>query len=252
MESWKVPSILSIPLHCVRSTLSLASTCVISCLFFQIICWGFVRACFLHCTFACSTLYGPHPHKKNRSSSDFKPPPPNLSSKKHRSQPSKSDRESKEKESDESIRGLDSESDTTNSSLPHPPSIDLSDPNLLSFHRSRSNSPRKRFKLLFRASRDGFSSSEFHRRCDHKGPTVTIVEANDSVFGAFTNIPWDHDGRASDQIQMGKHSSTFAFFIKCNSQIWKKRLSAPHACLLAFLCFAKDACARLGSVWKLR
>jgi hypothetical protein len=47
------------------------------------------------------------------------------------------------------------------------------------------------FELLWRGTRDGFSASEFHRRCDGRGNTVTIVEAiGGSIFGGFTPIAW--------------------------------------------------------------
>ena len=44
------------------------------------------------------------------------------------------------------------------------------------------------FKLLYRGSRDGFSAGSFHEKCDNKGPTVTIVLANNCVFGGYTDI----------------------------------------------------------------
>ena len=82
-----------------------------------------------------------------------------------------------------------------------------------------------KWKLLYRATRDGFKSSEFHRRCDHKGPTIVIINANDSIFGGYTTIAWNHDGKSVDQIKINKKSSTFTFFLECNSQIWKKKYS---------------------------
>jgi hypothetical protein len=30
--------------------------------------------------------------------------------------------------------------------------------------------------LLYRASRDGFSASDFHKACDNKGPTLVIIK----------------------------------------------------------------------------
>jgi len=41
--------------------------------------------------------------------------------------------------------------------------------------------------LLFRASANGWSSDEFHKLCDNKGPTLTIIKANDRIFGGFTS-----------------------------------------------------------------
>ena len=44
--------------------------------------------------------------------------------------------------------------------------------------------------LLFRASRHGFKAQNFHSRCDNKGPTVTIVQSGDYIFGGFMEISW--------------------------------------------------------------
>ena len=43
-----------------------------------------------------------------------------------------------------------------------------------------------------RGSTDGFTSKVFHKLCDNKGPTLTIIEStNERIFGGFTNVPWD-------------------------------------------------------------
>ena len=46
------------------------------------------------------------------------------------------------------------------------------------------------WRLLFRASRDGFATETFHSKCDNKGPTVTVVKSGANIFGGFTEIPW--------------------------------------------------------------
>ena len=48
-----------------------------------------------------------------------------------------------------------------------------------------------KWRLLFRASRDGFATETFHSKCDNKGPTVTIVKSGNNIFGGFTEISWD-------------------------------------------------------------
>ncbi|EFC45726.1 predicted protein [Naegleria gruberi] len=46
-------------------------------------------------------------------------------------------------------------------------------------------------KLIFKASRDGFSAQAFHSKCDNKGSTVVIVKAKTgAVFGGYTSISW--------------------------------------------------------------
>ena len=50
-------------------------------------------------------------------------------------------------------------------------------------------------KLLYRASRDGWDSSDFHRMCDGKGATVTVVESSDGyIFGGYTDVAWGTNG----------------------------------------------------------
>ena len=47
------------------------------------------------------------------------------------------------------------------------------------------------WRLLFRASRDGFATQTFHSKCDNKGPTITIVKSGANIFGGFTEISWN-------------------------------------------------------------
>jgi hypothetical protein len=50
----------------------------------------------------------------------------------------------------------------------------------------------KRFKLLWRGSRDGFGAREFHRRCDGRANTLTLIEdTKGNVFGGFTAVEWE-------------------------------------------------------------
>ena len=50
----------------------------------------------------------------------------------------------------------------------------------------------KKFTLLFRASKHGFRSQDFHKRCDNKSNTVTLIKTtNGRRFGGFTDAQWD-------------------------------------------------------------
>jgi hypothetical protein len=48
------------------------------------------------------------------------------------------------------------------------------------------------FRLLYRASRDGFEAEIFHRLCDNKGPTVTIakVRSSSKLIGGYNPLDW--------------------------------------------------------------
>ncbi|KAK8807465.1 hypothetical protein WA158_004224 [Blastocystis sp. Blastoise] len=54
----------------------------------------------------------------------------------------------------------------------------------------------KKWKLLFRASEHDYLASEFHRYCDNKRETVTIIKHtghnnNINIFGGYTDQNWD-------------------------------------------------------------
>ena len=47
-----------------------------------------------------------------------------------------------------------------------------------------------KWNLCYRASRDGWKGTDFHKHCDHKGPTVVLIRANDCIFGGYTDKDW--------------------------------------------------------------
>ena len=48
-----------------------------------------------------------------------------------------------------------------------------------------------KLKLLFRMTRDGDKCSDFHKYCDNKGPTLTLVHTDkDYKFGGYTPFSW--------------------------------------------------------------
>jgi len=53
----------------------------------------------------------------------------------------------------------------------------------------------KKYELLYRGSRDGSLSKNFHEKCDSQGPTL-ILYRNDKecIFGGFASIPWSNQG----------------------------------------------------------
>lgn len=52
--------------------------------------------------------------------------------------------------------------------------------------------PEDKFRLLYRASRDGFGAKDFHSRCDDKANTLTIIKTTKQfVFGGYANATWN-------------------------------------------------------------
>ena len=49
----------------------------------------------------------------------------------------------------------------------------------------------KSFLLLWRGTRDGFKVSTFHKLCDGKANTLTLIKSTHGhIFGGYTSLPW--------------------------------------------------------------
>jgi len=76
----------------------------------------------------------------------------------------------------------------------------------------------KRWRLLFRASKDGFASTQFHAKCDNKGTTVTVIHSTlNHVFGGYTALPWQSYGDAYQQ-----DPKAFIFLLRSSNKLYKK------------------------------
>ena len=48
------------------------------------------------------------------------------------------------------------------------------------------------WKLIYKGTRHGFSSIDFHRCCDRKGPTLSVLKSTSGhVFGGYTSVDWE-------------------------------------------------------------
>ena len=47
-------------------------------------------------------------------------------------------------------------------------------------------------ELIYRASKDGGTSNDFHNKCDNKGPTICLYKnEKGNIFGGYAPISWD-------------------------------------------------------------
>ncbi len=55
----------------------------------------------------------------------------------------------------------------------------------------------QKWELIYKATWDGIRGQDFHRCCDNKGPTMTIIQSkNDNyLFGGYTEVSWTCDGK---------------------------------------------------------
>lgn len=67
------------------------------------------------------------------------------------------------------------------------------------------------FTRIYSAKINGDSSVTFHKHCDNKGPTLTIVQDSEgNVFGGFTNLSWKSANSAE---WIGNDPSSFLFSV---------------------------------------
>jgi len=64
------------------------------------------------------------------------------------------------------------------------------------------------WRLVYKATRDGFSSTDFYRCCDTKGPTMTVIQSSSGhLFGGYTSIDWENH----DHWQWSADTNAFLF-----------------------------------------
>ena len=51
------------------------------------------------------------------------------------------------------------------------------------------------YELIYKMSENGSSPKIFHKLCDNKGPTLTIIKTKgNKIFGGFNSLRWTSDG----------------------------------------------------------
>jgi hypothetical protein len=72
----------------------------------------------------------------------------------------------------------------------------------------------KEVELLYRATRDGYGTRAFHRLCDNKGPTITLVRDDQGrCFGGYTAVSWN-----SNNGQYYQDNTAFMFSFNRNQK----------------------------------
>ncbi len=89
-------------------------------------------------------------------------------------------------------------------------------------------SPNDKWTVLYRATRDGFDSGDFHSRCDGRANTLTIVKAKESqfIFGGFTSVSWESS--TNGKWKSDRHAFIFSLTNKDNKPLKMKIDSNEH------------------------
>eukprot|EP01080_Neovahlkampfia_damariscottae_P008326 gene8326-150_t len=56
------------------------------------------------------------------------------------------------------------------------------------------NNKTKDWKLLYKASKDGYQCKNFHSKCDGESNTITIITSGKYIFGGYTPARWSKNG----------------------------------------------------------
>jgi len=105
--------------------------------------------------------------------------------------------------------------------------------------------PNKKIAVLYRATRDGFSSFKFHEKCDNKGPTLTVIRSNnDYLFGGYTPQPWI----SGDEVRLISSPDTFIFTL-LNPYNIPPTFFLPQDTSAGIICY-KGCEANFGSISK--
>jgi hypothetical protein len=87
----------------------------------------------------------------------------------------------------------------------------------------------KRFKLLWRGSRDGFRATEFHRRCDGHANTLTLMlDTTGNIFGGFTPVKWESPSKVT--LKSDGSLQSFIFTLKNPHSLPARKFALKPEC----------------------
>jgi hypothetical protein len=73
----------------------------------------------------------------------------------------------------------------------------------------------QKWKLIYRATRDGFGAADFHSKCDNYQNSLVIYKStNGNVFGGYTEQNWSH----SEDFKNDPNAFLFSFINQHNTK----------------------------------
>ena len=85
-------------------------------------------------------------------------------------------------------------------------------------NKSKKNISTSSFELIYRASCDGWNTSDFHDKCDNKGATICFIQTHtNNIFGGYTSLSWKNRGEGQ------KDKNAFIYLIR-SSKNYKSQI----------------------------
>ena len=79
---------------------------------------------------------------------------------------------------------------------------------IINWIKEKTNKNITKLELIFKMSKNGSLSKDFHKACDNQGPTLILIKSkNNKTFGGFTPLNWIDKGGG----QYDKSNQTFLF-----------------------------------------
>jgi hypothetical protein len=110
----------------------------------------------------------------------------------------------------------------------------------------------KRWTVVWRGSRDGFTAKEFHRRCNGHANTLTLIlDTKGNVFGGFTPVEWESrvwkgDGR--NCLKGDDSLRSFLFTLRNPHGVPPRKFALKEKMKRSAICCYSDRCAVFGSI----
>ena len=94
-----------------------------------------------------------------------------------------------------------------------------------------AGTPAAQPSLLYRASRAGWQGTNFHSRCDDRGPTLTVVQdIGGHVFGGFSSASWSSAPGHPEGGSFCRSPRSFIFVLRTHSGDGPLRMPLKPGC----------------------
>ena len=86
---------------------------------------------------------------------------------------------------------------------------------IINWIKEKINKNSIKLKNVFKMTQNGYNGIDFHKYCDHIGPTIILIKTKkNNIFGVFTPLDWG----GNDTFPKDELNQTFLFSLKFNKK----------------------------------
>jgi len=98
---------------------------------------------------------------------------------------------------------------------------------IIGWIKEKTNKEVINFESIFKMKENGYDSKDFHKYCDEKEPTLTLVKTKkDKIFGGFTPLNWKNDINNPGKIDNSNQTFLFSLNLMRKYDLINKNNSA--------------------------